>query len=518
MSNSFEDTKSLSPTKRALLALKEMQAKLDATERSKTEPIAIIGLGCRFPGGSNDPEAFWQLLRNGVDAIAEVPRERWDIDAYYDPDPNALGKMYVRNGGFLEQVDQFDPQFFGIAPREAVNMDPQQRLLLEVSWEALEHAGLAPDKLIGSQTGVFVGVMNLDYFQLATEPNLVDTHTASGNAFSVTSGRLSYILGLQGPSVAIDTACSSSLVGVHLACQSLRTRECNLALAAGVNLILTPVGTINECRARMLAPDGHCKTFDAAADGYARGEGCGVVILKRLSDAMADGDNILALIRGSAVNQDGRSGGLTVPNGPAQQAVIRTALANAGVEPGQVSYVEAHGTGTSLGDPIELRALGAVLGQGRSPDQRLVVGSAKTNIGHLESAAGVAGLIKLVLALQHQEIPPHLHLKNPNPYIPWAELPVVIPTQLTPWLSPNEPRIAGLSSFGFSGTNAHLVVEEAPAWEPVPVELERPLHLLSLSAKSEDALQQLASRFYIALRAHMSASQPTQAGRTLPIS
>ncbi len=504
MSNSFEDTKSLSPTKRALLALKEMQAKLDATERSKTEPIAIIGLGCRFPGGSNDPEAFWQLLRNGVDAIAEVPRERWDIDAYYDPDPNALGKMYVRNGGFLEQVDQFDPQFFGIAPREAVNMDPQQRLLLEVSWEALEHAGLAPDKLIGSQTGVFVGVMNLDYFQLATEPNLVDTHTASGNAFSVTSGRLSYILGLQGPSVAIDTACSSSLVGVHLACQSLRTRECNLALAAGVNLILTPVGTINECRARMLAPDGHCKTFDAAADGYARGEGCGVVILKRLSDAMADGDNILALIRGSAVNQDGRSGGLTVPNGPAQQAVIRTALANAGVEPGQVSYVEAHGTGTSLGDPIELRALGAVLGQGRSPDQRLVVGSAKTNIGHLESAAGVAGLIKLVLALQHQEIPPHLHLKNPNPYIPWAELPVVIPTQLTPWLSPNEPRIAGLSSFGFSGTNAHLVVEEAPAWEPVPVELERPLHLLSLSAKSEDALQQLASRFYIALRAHPS--------------
>ncbi len=504
MSNGLEDSKSLSPTKRALLALKEMQAKLEASERLKTEPIAIIGLGCRFPGGSNDPEAFWQLLHNGVDAITEVPRDRWDIDAYYDPDPNASGKMYVRNAGFVDQVDQFDPQFFGIAPREAVNMDPQQRLLLEVSWEALEHAGLAPDKLVGSQTGVFVGIMNLDYFQLATDPNLVDAHTATGSAFSVTSGRLSYTLGLQGPSMAIDTACSSSLVSVHLACQSLRTRDCNLALAAGVNLILTPVVTINECRARMLASDGRCKTFDAAADGFARGEGCGVVVLKRLSDAMADGDNILALIRGSAVNQDGRSGGLTVPNGPAQQAVIRAALVSAGVEPGQVSYVEAHGTGTSLGDPIELRALGAVLGQGRSPAQKLIVGSVKTNMGHLEAAAGVAGLIKVVLALQHQEIPPHLHLKNPNPLIPWAELPVKIPTEPTPWPDSKDPRIAGLSSFGFSGTNAHLVVESAPAREPEPVEVERPLHLLSLSAKSEGALQELASRFEMYLATHPS--------------
>jgi acyl transferase domain-containing protein/acyl carrier protein len=502
MSN--EDTKSLSPTKRALLALKEMQAKLEKSERAKTEPIAIIGLGCRFPGGSNDPEAFWQMLRNGVDAITEVPLDRWDINAYYDSnsDDPAKGKMYVRNGGFLDRVDQFDPLFFGIAPREAVNMDPQQRLLLEVSWEALEHAGQPPDQLIGSQTGVFIGIMNLDYFQMATAPNLVDAHTATGNAFSVTSGRLSYILGLQGPSVAVDTACSSSLVAVHLACQSLRMQECNLALAGGVNVMVTPVASINACQARMLSVDGRCKTYDASADGYARGEGCGVVVLKRLSDAIADGDNILALIRGSAVNQDGRSGGLTVPNGPAQQAVIRAALTNAGVEPGQVSYVEAHGTGTSLGDPIELRALGAVLGQRRSPAENLIVGSVKTNIGHLESAAGVAGLIKLVLALQHQEIPPHLHLKNPNPYIPWAELPIKIPTELTPWLPFKGPRIAGLSSFGFSGTNAHLVVEEAPARQHQPMEVERPLHLLSLSAKSEGALQELAHRYETYLKTH----------------
>ncbi len=493
MSN-IEDSQSLSPLKRAFLALKEMQAKLETNEQAKTEPIAIIGMGCRFPS-ANDPEAYWQMLRNGVDAMAEVPLDRWDINAYYDLNPDAPQKMYVRKAGFLDQINQFDPQFFGIAPREAVNMDPQQRLLLEVSWEALENAGIAPDKIVGTQAGVFVGIMNLDYFQLASTPNVVDAHTVTGNAFSVTSGRLSYSLGLQGPSMAIDTACSSSLVGVHYACQSLRTKECNLAIAAGVNLIITPTVMINECRAKMLAPDGHCKTFDASADGYARGEGCGVLILKRLSDAIADGDNILALIRGSAVNQDGRSGGLTVPNGPAQQAVIRTALTNAGIKPEQVSYVEAHGTGTSLGDPIELRALAAVLGQGRSQEQKLLVGSVKTNMGHLEAAAGVAGLIKLVLALQHQVIPPHLHLKNPNPHIPWAELPIKITTELTPWTSVNGARIAGLSSFGFSGTNAHLIVEEAPTRQNELVKEERPLHLLSLSAKTEEALKELAKRF-----------------------
>jgi acyl transferase domain-containing protein/acyl carrier protein len=502
MSQNQDSLNALSPTKRALMALQEMQAKLEASDRAKREPIAIIGMGCRFPGGSDSPETFWQMLQQGTDAITPMPRDRWNFDDFYDPDPNAQGKMYVQSGGFVEKIDQFDPAFFGIAPREAVSMDPQQRLLLEVGWEALENAGLIPEQLIGSLTGVFVGIMNLDYFQLAAIPELVEAHTATGNAFSVTSGRLSYTFGFQGPSMAIDTACSSSLVAAHLACQNLRTRDCNLAMVAGVNLILTPKGTINECRARMLAVDGHCKTFDATADGYARGEGCGVVILKRLSDAIADGDNVLAVIRGSAVNQDGRSGGLTVPNGPAQQAVIRKALENGNVKPEQVSYIEAHGTGTSLGDPIELRALGAVLGKGRTPDENLIVGSVKTNFGHLESAAGVAGLIKLVLSLQHQEIPPHINLQTPNPLIPWSELPITVPTKLTPWATNHDTRIAGLSSFGFSGTNAHLVVEEAPVLVMPPSELERPLHLLTLSAKSDAALAQLAQDYAQHLDTH----------------
>lgn len=499
MSQTATTQNGLSPTKRALLALQEMQAKLEASERARLEPIAIIGMGCRFPG-SNTLDEFWQVLHNGVDATRPTPSDRWDMEAFYDPEPAKPGKLYVRHGGYLDQVDQFDPLFFGISPREAVSMDPQQRLLLEVCWEALEHAGYVPKSLIGSATGIFVGIMNLDYFQLATDLELIDSHTATGNAFSVTSGRLSYTFGFQGPSMAIDTACSSSLVSVHLACQSLRSHECNLALASGINHILSPIGTINECQAHMLAADGHCKTFDAAADGYARGEGCGVVVLKRLSDAIADNDRILAVIRGSAVNQDGRSGGLTVPNGPSQQAVIRRALENGGVNPADVSYIEAHGTGTSLGDPIELRALGAVFGPQRAPDRPLAVGSVKTNFGHLESAAGVAGLIKLVLSLQHQMIPPHLHLNTPNPHIPWAELPIQVPTQLMPWQPLNGKRIAGLSSFGFSGTNAHILVEEAPSQEPLPP--NRKTQLLTLSAKSEMALAELVKAYIQHLADH----------------
>ncbi len=492
MSQTANAQTGLSPTKRALLALKDMQAKLDASEQARREPIAIVGMGCRFPG-SNNLDEFWQVLHDGVDATSPTPSDRWDMETFYDPDQRQPGKLYVRHGGYLDQVDQFDPLFFGISPREAVSMDPQQRLLLEVSWEALEHAGYIPKSLIGSPTGVFVGIMNLDYFQLATDLPLIDAHTATGNAFSVTSGRLSYTLGFQGPSMAIDTACSSSLVAVHLACQSLRSGECNLALASGVNHILSPIGTINECQAHMLAPDGHCKTFDQAADGYARGEGCGVVVLKRLSDALADNDRVLAVIRGSAVNQDGRSGGLTVPNGPSQQAVIRRALENARVTPDQVSYIEAHGTGTSLGDPIELRALDAVFGQHCPADRPLVVGSVKTNFGHLESAAGVAGLIKLVLSLQHQEIPPHLHLKNPSSQIPWNELAIRVPTQLTPWQPINDKHIAGLSSFGFSGTNTHILVEAAPEREPVTP--QRTTQLFTLSAKSETALTELVEAY-----------------------
>ncbi|MDJ0597117.1 MAG: polyketide synthase, partial [Pleurocapsa sp. MO_226.B13] len=393
--------------KQALLELKQMRAKLKVLESAKTEPIAIVGLGCRFPGGANNPEAFWQLLRDGVDAISEVPSDRWNLDAYYDPNPDTPGKMYTRYGGFVEGLEEFDSQFFNISPKEAASLDPQQRMLLEVSWEALENAGLASDRLTGSSTGVFIGICSNDYSQrlLNRDPAEIDAYIGTGNCHSVASGRLSYFLGLNGPSLAVDTACSSSLVAVHLAIASLRNRECNLALAGGVNQLLAPEVTINFSKARMLSRDGRCKTFDASADGYIRAEGCGVIVLKRLSEALKDGDRILAQIRGSAIDHDGRSSGLTVPNGPSQQAVIRQALKNAGVRPEEVSYIEAHGTGTSLGDPIEVGALGGVFAKNRSPEASLAIGSVKTNIGHLEGAAGIAGLIKVVLALQHKIIP-----------------------------------------------------------------------------------------------------------------
>ncbi len=382
------------------------------------EPIAIIGLSCRFPQAP-DPAAFWELLRSGVDAITEVPSDRWDVDALHSVDP-APGKVTTRWGGFLEGVDLFDPHFFGISPREAARMDPQQRLLLEVSWEALENAFIPPHSLAGTRTGVFVGISSYDYSRLQfDDPESIDAYAGTGNAHSIAANRLSYIFDLRGPSMAVDTACSSSLVATHLACQSLRNGESDLVLAGGVNLILRPELTITFSQARMLSPDGRCKTFDASANGYVRGEGCGVIVLKRLSNALRDGDNILALIRGSAVNQDGRSNGLTAPNGLAQQEVIRQALAEGQVAPGQIGYVEAHGTGTPLGDPIEISSLSAVLDDGNS-NGRVLVGSVKTNIGHLESAAGIAGLIKSVLALQNEAIPPHLHLKEVNPYLAYG--------------------------------------------------------------------------------------------------
>ena len=347
----------LSPSKRTLIAFRQMRLRLEELEGARTEPIAIIGMGCRLPGGVDGPESFWQLLRNGVDAIVEVPSERWDVDAYYDPDPEAPGKMYTRWGGFLgrEQVEDFEPEFFGISPREARSMDPQQRLLLEVTWEALENAGQLDVRLAGSRTGVWVGACAIDHFAFqrqSGDTTLIDAYVGTGTAHSVLAGRLSYALSLQGPSMVVDTACSSSLVAAHLAIQSLRQRECDLAIVAGVNAMLLPDLTINFCKARMLAPDGRCKTFDDAADGYVRGEGCGVVVLKRLSDALAASDPIHAVIRGSAVNQDGASTGFTAPNERAQEAVIREALSNAGVPPGEVAFIEAHGTGTSLGDPI----------------------------------------------------------------------------------------------------------------------------------------------------------------------
>ncbi|MBR8834204.1 MAG: amino acid adenylation domain-containing protein [Stigonema ocellatum SAG 48.90 = DSM 106950] len=511
MTNISEGVEQLSSSQRVLLALKEARAKLVALERSKTEPIAIIGMGCRFPGGVNDLEGLWQVLHNGLDTITEVPKERWNIEDYYDPNPDTPGKIYTRCGGFLQDIDQFDPQFFGISPREAVTMAPQQRLLLEVSWEALENAGVNPKKLAGSRTGIFVGIGPVDYVKLRSntgESTSISAYDGTGNGLCFASGRLSYILGLHGPNMALDTSCSSSLVSVHLACQSLRNQECNLALASGVNLNLSPEITIFLSRTGALSPDGRCKTFDATANGFGRSEGCGVVVLKRLSDAVADGDRIFSVIRGSAVNHDGSSSGLTVPNQLAQEELIQDALRNAKVEPGQVSYVEAHGTGTALGDPIEVGALKSVFGENRPQDDPLVVGSVKTNFGHLEAAAGIVGLMKVVLALHHEEIPPHLHFQQPNPHIPWNELPIIIPTSPMPWERNQKRRIAGVSSFGMSGTNAHVVLEEAPLPEPITTVVDRPVHLLTLSAKTKDGLVQLALKYekYLFANSHLALS------------
>ena len=471
------------------------------------EPIAIIGIGCRFPKADN-PEAFWQLLRDGKEAIAPVPEERWDIDAFYDPDPDTPGKMNARWGGFLEQVDHCDADFFRMSVREVEHTDPQQRLFWEVAWEALETAAIAPTSLAGSQTGVFIGLCTIDYHRLLYKDfSCIGPHSGTGTTPCITANRFSYFLDLHGPSMAVDTACSSSLVTVHLACQSLRSGESNLCIAGGVNLILSPDSTISSSQTRLLSANGRCQTFDASADGYVRGEGCGAVVLKRLADAVADGDTILALIRGSAVNQDGRSNSFTAPNGLAQQAVIRRALANANVQPAEISYVDAHAVGTSIGDAVEFEALKAVLSSGREPERSCWIGSVKPNIGHLEAAAGMSALIKVVLSLQHEEIPPHLHLKQLNPYIALKNTPFSIPTERQPWTC-DQNRIAGVSAFGFGGTNAHVILEEAPrspAVEGLGSIPERPYQILILSAKSEVALKELAHRYEDFLASHPKA-------------
>jgi acyl transferase domain-containing protein len=376
----------------------------------------------------------------------------------FSPEVGSPGRVYTRHGGFVDGVGSFDEGLFGVSLREAASMDPQQGLVLEVAWEALESAGIAPDSLRGSRTGVFMGVGGSDFERLGAAT--LDGYAATGSAVNFVANRLSFELGLMGPSLALDTACSSSLVAVHLAVQSLRNDECDMALVGGVNLLLSPDVWIALCGARMLSPNGACNTFDATADGYVRGEGCGVIVLKRQTDITTD-DNVLAIIRGTAVNQDGNSSGITVPNSAAQQQVIRRALDVAGIDPADVGYVEAHGTGTPLGDPIELRALATVLSEQRPPDRPVLVGSVKTNIGHLEAAAGIAGLIKTILTVHHGQIPPHLNMHQPNPAVTWNELPVRIPVELTEW--PDHQRIAGVSSFGFGGTNAHTVIENAVA-------------------------------------------------------
>ncbi|MDJ0687119.1 MAG: alpha/beta fold hydrolase [Xenococcaceae cyanobacterium MO_188.B32] len=471
----------------------QQQEEIAITESSNsavTEPIAIIGMGCRFPH-ANNPKEFWQLLKEGKDAISKVTG-RWQGDSW---------------GGFVEGVDWFEPQFFGITPRETQKMDPQQRFLLEVTWEALENAGIAADRLAGSSTGVFIGISSSDYSQLRLHYDIpIDAYAGTGNAHSIAANRLSYFLDLRGPSLTVDTACSSSLVAVHLACQSLKQGECDRAIVGGVNLMLSPELTQTFSLAGMMAKDGRCKTFDADADGYVRGEGCGVVILKRLDKAIADKDNILAVIKGSAINQDGRSNGLTAPNGLSQQAVIRQALANARVTPDRISYIEAHGTGTSLGDPIEVNSLKTVLMQGREKEQSCYLGSVKTNIGHLEAAAGIAGLIKTVLCLQNQAIPPNLHFCQLNSHIDLEDTPIEIPTKLQSWQESEKPRLAGVSSFGFGGTNAHVIVSandmnivgangRLPLQDyETPIQ-DRPLHLLTLSAKNEQALIDLTKHY-----------------------
>ena len=464
-------------------------------ERRPSAAIAVVGLGCRFPGAAN-PEEFWQLLYQSRDAVGAISASRRQIAAQFAGDGSA-GEGPVGRGGFLADIDLFDSEFFGISPREAEYTDPQQRLLLEVGWEALEDAGIAPDSLSGSRTGVFVGISNSDYTRLMMQGEVAGIYLGTGSALSIAANRLSYLLDLRGPSLAIDTACSSSLVAVATAVESLRRGECDLALAGGVNLVLSPEYTIAFATAQMLAPDGRCKAFDASADGYVRGEGAGLAVLKRLEEAERDGDRILAVVRGVAVNQDGRTAGLTAPNGPAQQAVIGEALRDAGIPPARIGYIEAHGTGTPLGDPIEVNALATILLRDRPTDRPCYIGSVKTNIGHLESAAGIAGFTKTVLTLAHRTIPASLHCRVPNPRLQIDGTPVRIAMRQEA-LDQNTdgPRVAGVSSFGFGGTNAHVVVEE---YDPPPraplTAAERQLHVLSLSARDRESLAELAERY-----------------------
>jgi len=489
-----------SALKRALLAIDDLQTKLEKAERFRREPIAVIGVGCRFPGGATDPDRFWRNLLEGRDAVREIPSERWIGSAHSDKE---LSEMSLRPAALVDNVHDFDAQFFGSSAHTARHMDPQHKLLLEVTWEALEHAGLSPTDLDGSRTGVFNGLWGFDYGSRLFGRRVSEvTGMEMECLHSFAAGRVSYGLNLHGPSFVLDTACSTSLVTTHLACQSLRVGECDIALAGGVNVILDPAGFHAASLAQVLSPDGRCKAFDASANGFGRGEGCGVVVLKRYSDAVAAGDRILALIRGSAVNHDGRGTQFAVPNAGAQQLVYRQALEQAGVRPSDVQYLEAHGTGTAVGDPAEMEAIRGVYCQDRADSEPLLVGTVKTNIAHLESAAGIASLIKTVLALHAERIPPNLHFKTPNPQIPWESMPLRVVDKLIEWPRGNRPRLAAVSAFGITGTNAHLVLEEAPlseAADETRVAL-RGHHALCVSAKSSQALDALCMRYEDHLR------------------
>lgn len=478
----------------ALREIERLQRELDGAEQRRHAPIAVVGMACRF-AGVDSPEALWRGLLDGADGVSEVPAQRWDAERYFDADPDAKGRIYCRTGSFLDDIASFDAGFFGISAREAAMLDPQQRMLLEVTWEAVERAGMTAAELKGSATGVFAGVMHQDYAHRFRRADDVDLYTASGNAPSVLAGRVSHALGLHGPTLTIDTACSSSLVAVHLACNALRAGECDIAIVGGVNVVLSPLSTAAECRAHMLSPSGRCRSFDDGADGFVRGEGCGVVVLQRQADAEAAGRTIDALIAGSAVNHDGRSAGLTVPNEHAQRELVRAALRAARIDASQVNYVEAHGTGTALGDPIEAAALASVFA-GRDRSDRVLLGSIKSNFGHLEGAAGIAGLIKAALTVRHGVVPATLHVRTPNRGIEWDTLPLRLALGAERIDGGDAPCVAGVSSFGFSGTNAHAVLVAPPreAAGETAASAGEGAQLLVVSAKSDASLRGNAAR------------------------
>ncbi len=488
--------------KEALQEIRRLRMESEQKNLAENEPVAILSLACRFPG-ANTPEDLWKNVRGGVDSIQPIPADRWDRLAYFDPDPDTPGKMICTSGGFLNDVRHFDASFFGISPREAKYLDPQQRLLLELSWEALERATLVPENLFTSPVGVFLGLSNLEYATVIRQSgdlHAVNSYYGTGNAASVTAGRLAYYYGFQGPAFVVDTACSSSLVALHLAVASLRREECSLAIAGGVNLMLLPETFVHFSNGRMLSSDGRCKPFSASADGYGRSEGCGIVVLKRLRDAIRDSDPIVAVIRGSAINHDGRSAGLTAPNGPSQESVIQASLKDAGLKANDIQFVEAHGTGTPLGDPIEAGALARVYGHSRTKQDPLWVSTIKANIGHAESAAGIAGVIHAALCLQHGELPPLLHMKQRSSHVPWDSLQFATAVSRLP--NTSEPIRCGVSSFGFSGTNGHLILEQyrdslktRDARQVPPVDGQKMARLFFLSAKTTASLRSLVARY-----------------------